>query len=315
MDAIWNLTKACPWNCAICCVSAVYVNGDNKNVVKESQKRAGEELSFEGKMKVLEILAERNFRIDFSGGDPLYYDDDFEIVRRAVTLLPPQNISVSMTGSGYINHERVEILKSIDAIELTLDNVFEYRNPFRPRGYNASSAIMLKKCTDVGINVRAVTTLHQYSIFRQNLEEIYGWLCNNGVREWSVIKFCPVGRAMKFAQSMPSDHDYLEAVNVLRKFNGYTKIVFQHSLEVLEGNKKCHAAIDSIGILPDGKVVACAWALHDKCIPFKEFELGKLPEDNLDDILKNARENGYGNRAESCRIISQIKRYGEQHVN
>jgi hypothetical protein len=215
-----------------------------KDAVKESQKRAGEELNFEGKMKVLEILAERNFRIDFSGGDPLYYDDDFEIVRQAVTLLPPQNISVSMTGSGYIDDERTKILKSVDAIELTLDNVFEYRNPFRPRGYNVSSATMLKKCVDVGINVRAVTTLHQYSIFCQNLEEVYGWLCDNGVQEWSVIKFCPVGRAMKFAQSMPSDNDYLEAVNTLKKFNGYTKIVFQHSLEVLEGRKKCHAAMD-----------------------------------------------------------------------
>ena len=25
MDVIWNLTRACPWDCAICCVSEFHV--------------------------------------------------------------------------------------------------------------------------------------------------------------------------------------------------------------------------------------------------------------------------------------------------
>lgn len=311
MDVIWNLTKACPWNCAICCVSAICVNDGNRDAIKESQKRKGEELSFDKKIEVLKMLAERNFRIDFSGGDPLYYNEDFEIVRQAIKLLPPQNISVSVTGSGYLDDERIEILKKLDTVELTLDNVNNHRNPFRPKGYAASSMTMLKMCVKVGIKARAVTTLHQHSMFRKNLEEVYVWLCDNGIQEWSVIKFCPVGRAVRFLQSMPSDAEYIKATKILREFDGYTKIIPQHSLEILERKTRCNAAMDSFGILPDGRVVACAWALHKKCIPFKEFELGKLPEDNLDDILRSARKNGYGDSAESCRIISQVKLNGE----
>ncbi len=104
-------------------------------------------------------------------------------------------------------------------------------------------------------------------------------------------------------------------MNFLRGFHGFTKIFFQHSLRILEGTLKCPAVIDSIGILPDGQVTACAWAIDENCCPFKEFRLGKLPEDDLDEILDKARKvSRYSERTKFCRTIAYIEKGNKREV-
>ena len=95
----------------------------------------------------------------------------------------------------------------------------------------------------------------------------------------------------------------------LRGLHGFTQIFFQHSLGMLEKLSKCPAVSDSIGILPDGQVTACAWAIDENCRPLKKFRLGKLPEDNLDEIIDNARKTSeYSKKTKFCRTIACIKR-------
>jgi len=63
-----------------------------------------------------------------------------------------------------------------------------------------------------------------------------------------------------------------------------------------------------MGILPNGTVTACGWALDDGGEPLPGFKLGKLPEDNFGDILKIARdEMGYGERKDYCRIMHYLE--------
>jgi len=50
-------------------------------------------------LTILKILTDRNFEIDFSGGDSLYYDEDFRIVEQATRCLLSRKNGVSMTGS------------------------------------------------------------------------------------------------------------------------------------------------------------------------------------------------------------------------
>ena len=83
MDVIWNLTRACPWDCAICCVSAFHVCNTTEQLVYSEAKERGEELTLAEKLTVLKTLTDRNFDIDFSGGDSLYYDEDFRVVEQA----------------------------------------------------------------------------------------------------------------------------------------------------------------------------------------------------------------------------------------
>jgi len=308
MDVIWNLTRACPWDCKICCVSAFHICNTTKHIIQSREKEIGRELTLPEKLAVLKILADKGFEIDFSGGDPLYYDEDFRVVEQATRWLPARKISVSMTGSK-ITDVKLELLKKVGEAEFTLDNLPQRENPFRPRGYNLASMIAMKKCIAAGIKTRAITVLYSATISKENLESVYRWLCENNIPEWELLRFYPVGRAAKLVEITPSNSEYLNAMNFLRGLRGFTRIFFQHSLRILEGSIKCPAVINSIGIFPDGQVTACAWAIDENCCPFREFRLGKLPEDDLDEILDKARKiPEYSERTRFCRTIAYVEK-------
>jgi len=70
--------------CDLLCfwVSGLQYNTTEHLVCSEAKEK-GEELTLAEKLTVLKILADRNFEIDFSGGDPLYYDEDFRVVEQS----------------------------------------------------------------------------------------------------------------------------------------------------------------------------------------------------------------------------------------
>jgi MoaA/NifB/PqqE/SkfB family radical SAM enzyme len=188
-------------------------------------KERGKELTLAEKFTVLKILADRDFELDFSGGDPLYYDEDFQVVEQSTRWLPARKIGVSMTGSK-ITDAKLEVLKKVSVVEFTLDNLPDVENPLRPRGYNLASMIAMRKCVAVGIKTRAVTVLYSTTMTEKNLESVYRWLCENGISEWELLRFYPVGRGIKLAEFTPSNSEYLKTMKFLRGLRGCTKIFF-----------------------------------------------------------------------------------------
>ena len=306
MDVIWNLTKACPWDCEICSVSAIHVCPTTAEGVYLAEKDSKNELTIDEKLSVLKALTERDFEIDFSGGDPLYYDEDLIVVEQAIRWLPASKIIISMTGSKMTDN-KISLLKRVGIVEFTLDNLTDEQNPLRPRGYNRASMVAMRRCVEAGVRVRAVTVLYSYTISKINLENIYKWLCENNISEWELLRFYPVGRAVRFLKVIPSNSRYLKTMDFLCKLKGPTEIFFQHSLNMLRGKRFCPAVKESIGILPGGEVVLCPWAMDSNTKPLKEFSVGKLPEDNFDDIMRRAREKlrNLGNRR-CCRTICYL---------
>ncbi len=301
MYVIWNLTRVCPWDCEFCCVSAVHAK--DKVIAKQQKER---ELSLQQKFEILDMLVGRGWKIDFSGGDPLFYDDDRAVVRRATEMFPREQLSISGTGLK-LNADAVALMRKVDSVEFTVDYLSDDEILHRPTGYIRSSIGAIEKLANIGINIAAVTVLYGPFTSLDRLEEIYNWLCGHNVREWSVLRFYPVGRGMDFANLMISDRDYLRIVEHVQSFVGPTKVVVQHSLRVLQGTYRCHAAVETMGILPDGTVTSCAWALDKTCQPLENFRIGKLPEEDLDGILDKARmTKGFCDRKPYCRILSHI---------
>lgn len=142
-----------------------------------------------------------------------------------------------------------------------------------------------------------------------NLRSVYEMLCELGVPEWELLRFYPVGRARRFSRLVSTNGDYLKTMALLRTFRGLTKIFFQHSLRMLEGDGVCPAVHRAIGILPDGSVSACAWALNVQAQPIDDqFRLGKMPEQKIADILRAAQKRTeYRRDAHESRIITWLE--------
>ncbi len=299
IDVIWNLTQECPWHCNICSVSAKPIDS----------LRNSSELSLEEKRKVLIQLASGTFEIDFSGGDPLYRKEDFLIVKEATKVLSKDSFGVSITGARF-NEEKLELCKMVGMVEFTLDTLPGIENPARPQGYTESSVRGIKKCVNKGIKTRAVTPLFPLTMRKENLESVYHFLCEQGCPEWELLRFYPVGRGKTFLKDMPTNDDYREVMDFVDNFQGFTKVIFQHSLRLLRGEGKCPAVWKSIGILPNGKVTACAWAINEQMNPINGlFYLGKLPEENLEEIIRRAREKPeFKKEAKYCRTLNFLKK-------
>lgn len=304
MYAIWNLTNKCPWDCKFCCVSAKQATIASKKAGLEQP--AYEELGLESKMEILSQLIENGIKIDFSGGDALYFEDDYAVIGKAVECLPKNMINVSTTGVVF-NKRKFDMLTRVGKVEMTLDNLDSVANPWRPKGYNTASMRALKKLAAAGIRCSAVTILYPLTAARENLASLHRWLCENRIPQWDILKFSPVGRGSQYADLILPDKEYLETMQFVERLGGPIRIAFQHSLRALAGKCACRAARETIGILPDGVVVSCAWALDHEGRPLNGFCLGKLPEEKLSGILKRALDSpAYKNRPSSCRILDYL---------
>jgi len=253
-------------------------------------------------------LASGNFEVDFSGGDPLYKEEDFLIIKEATEILPKDLISISATGARF-DKKRLEVCRGIGSVEFTLDNLPGIENPARPQGYTESSIRGILRGVEKGIKVRAVTPLFPLTMRKENLESIYRFLCEYRCPEWELLRFYPVGRGKLFLKNLPTDDDYRQIMDFVDSFQGFTKVIFQHSLRLLRGEGECPAVWKSVGILPNGKVTACAWAINEQMDPISElFYLGKVPEENLEEIIQKGREKSeFRKVVKYCRILNFLK--------
>ena len=229
-------------------------------------------------------------------------------MERAVEIMPRDFIDISMTGVDF-NEKKLALLKKVGKVEISIDNVPKDSNRFRPKGFNLSAINILKTLVEENIFCSAVTTLYPLSADKNNLKRLYELLCINQVPKWNILRFYPVGRGLKLSNLYIDDEKTLELMDFLDSLgSGETEIVFQHSLKILRGEYQCHAAIKSIGILPNGTVTACGWALDKNSNPLPGFCLGKLPDDDFDVILEKAQvDMGYSERQSYCRILNYLK--------
>ncbi len=296
MYVIWNLTNACPWSCSFCCMSAR--NEDGQVPVKN--------LDFSQKIKILKILQKREVEIDFSGGDPLANKEDFSLIEIATGMMRRKLLCVSTTG-GNLSEAKLKLLKKVGKVEVSIDGLPGENNPFRPPNFSAAAIELLLALVKEEIPCSAVTTLYPVSADQGSLERLYYFLCANHVPQWDILRFYPVGRGLSLPNLRLTEEKLLRLMDFFDAIQGETKIVFQHSLQVLRGEYQCHAARESIGILPSGVVTACGWALDQNSTPLSGFRLGYLPEDSFDDILKRARgELGFGERKNYCRVLAHL---------
>jgi len=296
MKVIWNLTRLCSWNCLICCVSAVHVNNKQKDDVHKKMMYSGKEISLSDKIKIIDDLAEFGVEsIDFSGGDLLLRSDDIEIIEYAATKFSKKCLSASIPGTGLNSKVITRLKPCISKFEFTLDSIDEEKDGSRPKGYAGMAKNAIRVCKEEGIDVSVSTVLKKSNSSQQELSKVYNFLIENNVKEWEILRYYQVGRAIDIYGLNPERGELNKAIHYINELLkvGIVDISFQHSLEnYINGVVKCNAVNRSIGILPDGTVNACAWGLgYDGTPANDKFVLGKLPEKKLKDIINGKKAN------------------------
>ncbi len=303
MSVIWDVTRWCPWDCQICCMGAV-----------SDPMCKLQELSLEEKEEVLEQLAElkaeREVRLDMSGGEIMMDKAHLKLIQRAAELLGSEKIGISTSGIN-IDTATAEILaKCTHDVELTLDCLPGKAYELRKDGYHKNAAIAIDILKKAGVHVGVQTVLCKKNNTQEEMEKLLRWLCLHDVDEWSILRFFPVGRGADYEQEQLSEEECGRAVEMIRSihkvFPGKKPALDFHYL--MPGHEKstsqCRCVKKSIGILPDGTVTACFWALdRNMAVREDKYRLGNIVDKPLQDILQNDKSKYWLCREHCCELF------------
>jgi MoaA/NifB/PqqE/SkfB family radical SAM enzyme len=249
----------------------------------KSKERKGE-LTLLQKKKIIDDLVGKNISIDFSGGELFYFDENIQLIEYASLKLGRNNIGVSTSGWGYPKYVK-RLKNKINDIELSIDAPKNINLRYRPRGYHKTAfvAISKLKANKYYLGVQTVLTTENSSI--EMLIKLMEELIELNVDEWSLLRFFTSGRGMNYPELVIRNLKKIkQTIAILEKIsNGRIKIKPHYSFsEITHCNR---AAKKSIGIMPNGIVTGCFWAVDKNGNVLDKFKLGDLKNDSICDVL------------------------------
>ena len=304
LSVIYDVTALCPWNCAICCMGATSENNELNQEQKLIVARHVRELKENG----------YDVRMDLSGGE-LFTDipAHTELLTALSEVLGKDKLGVSCSGYA-IDHNLADFLgNTVHDVEMTMD-VAPYR-PYRlrPVAYSVAAAKAVALLKETGCKVGLQTVASSYNNNYAGALAVFAWACTNGVDNWSILRFFPSGRGAAFPEAAMSDSQCEEYVRMVQKM--VTSLPVGHKPEVdfhylMPGHKKytnvCRCVRHSIGILPNGDVVACFWALDGNAgVINPKFLLGNVKENSLLEILNGEKSRYWLNYEHCCELSSK----------
>ena len=306
LSIIWDTTLHCPWDCSICCMGAT----SDRTCVRN-------ELSLSQKLAVVQQIAEvcengYNVRTDLSGGEIFTNTDEHKKVIRALSdVLGKDKVGVSCSGYG-IDKELAEFLgETVSDVEMTMDVVPHRRYKLRPTGYSVAAAKAVSKLKEAGCKVGIQTVVSTYNSDYMDAMSVFSWACVTGVDNWSLLRFFPSGRGNDHPEAAMTNAQCEEFVRMVREM--VDKTPARHKPEVdfhylMPGHKKhtdvCRCVRHSIGILPNGDVVSCFWALDSATGAISpKFFLGNVKEQSLLEILNSEKAHYWSDCLHHCELL------------
>lgn len=343
IDIIWNVTKVCSWDCAVCCVDADHVSRKNgsitiktESLLKEHRIQAiegqggifdqalhwkqkeGLELTLEQKLKVLDNLADFDVKIDISGGDPLSVSENTIILREASNRFGKDKITLTATGAGLSKCNMEEIVSYIGELNFTFDSDDCNGRFNRPDHYAEGNLKKASKFAANGMKTRAELPMTIHNIDENILENVYMNLHSLGIGKLLLMRLFPVGRGMFRVGDIPSIEQYRAAIHFLRTLEGKygnPVIKLQCALKHLDNSgmlsNPCDVFQESFGLMSDGTLLASPWAINSVGKPIDaSWVLGNLSVTPLKEILSTPKAQIFANRADEnfghCKIFSFI---------
>lgn len=302
LSIIWDITKQCPWNCSICCMSAE--NG------KSARKG---ELTLEEKLQTVRSIADysqtvRPVRVDISGGELFTnFEENFLVVQEASRLLGRENVGLSISGFGVTDERAKRLSDVVHDCEMTMDTLPGVPYALRPDGYPKAAAAAVPLLKKYGIEVGVQTVLTISNTNEQNLRDLYRYLCELGVDNWSFIPFYPSGRGAQYPEQSLSFEEQLRAVRFVRELTAGNpgsgpKVDFHYTMPESGKDITCRCVRKSVGILYDGTVVSCFWGVDGGGEPLPKFLLGSMKTQEFSEILRGPKAKYWAACPHGCEL-------------
>lgn len=303
LSIVYDITGNCPWKCPICCMGA-----------DSDQSRCSQELSHEEKLLAVEKIARlkprRNIKIDFSGGEIFTDMGNVEVVEHAARLLGRENIGISSSGYRIDDALAQRLSRCISECEMTMDTAPGQPYRLRPIGYALAAAKAAPFLIKHGISTGIQTVLAKSNCQEPILRDIYKWVCSEGIDCWSLLKFYPSGRGAAYPEEQLGKEQEAWAVAFIQEMDRQNPSARKPRIDfhyTMKGHPKyseeCRCVRKSIGILPNGDVTSCFWAVDaDTGIVAPKFRLGSLKDQSLTDILSGEKAAYWLNCSHRCEL-------------
>lgn len=301
LSIVYDMTRRCPWRCSICCMGAEPGLETLKDELPQSRK-----LSLVDEVAALG----RDARIDFSGGEIFTDLGNLEVIEHAAVVLGRERVGISCSGYRIDDQTAQRLSQAVSECEMTMDIPPGDYYALRPRGYALAAAKALPHLQRYGITTGIQTVLARSNTNADNLTRLYRWLCQNRVDNWSLLRFCPQGRGANFRHECLTEQEEQWAVRFIQKLSDADsspqkpQVNFHYTLK---GHSKhtceCRCVRKSIGILPDGQVTACFWAVDASTgVIDPKYLLGSLRTNTLSAILSGQQARYWNERAHRCEL-------------
>ena len=247
----WAVTNRCNFRCAYC--------GRGRNTVFE--------LSTESALRIIDQLSGLGCaRISFSGGEPLLREDIGELLR----YCKEKKISTTLITNGSLLAQRIEEVKDVDLIGLSLDGPSIVNDQLRSKGAFTKISEAVKMIRDSGIKSIFNTVLTKY-----NLRYI-DFMLDFSSKNNAAVMFGPVSnihtKDVSIENLLPEKKEFVRVIErlICKKKNGSPIVNSLTALTYLRNwpyPKKitCYAGKAFCHIASDGKLYPCV-AMEDRLI-------------------------------------------------
>lgn len=308
LSVIYDVTRQCPHDCAICCMGA-----------SADPLCRRDELTREQKLHLVRQIKDLrdsgcDVRIDLSGGE-IFVDKPLhiELIKALSDALGKDKVGVSCSGYG-IDKELAEFLaKNVSDVEMTMDIVPYQPYKLRPIGYSIGAARAVGLLKKAGVRVGLQTVVSSYNCSYDDALSVFAWICANGVDNWSLLRFYPSGKGAAFPEAAMNDSECAEYVRMVRDMVSRNPVLHKPEVDfhyTMPGHPKysevCRCVRHSIGILPNGDVVACFWALDSSTGAVDpKYLLGNVKDNSLLEILDGERAHYWSDCEHCCELAEQ----------
>lgn len=262
---IFSVTNRCPSNCSYCSIPC-----------REHKELTTDEI----KSLIDQIKKMGTQRLGIWGGEPLVRDDIGEIVDYALD----KGLYVTLDSNGYLLPEKIEKLKRLPHLLLSLDGPEEAHDANREPGSFKKVMKAVEAASAKKMNLWTITVLTKNNIGKESLD----YLLDLAEKYNFTTTYQLLHHSENFGDSFslrPSGEEYNEAVKYLMKRKqegariGTSMRAFQHLLDWPDHSKfkipegkgswKCWAGKFYANVDVDGKVYPCSLLVEH--VPAKNY--------------------------------------------